>query len=87
MVGEVELFGHRVTNPLVSCVVTEILHRTEILIELVREPATSFANEHGTTLMTCNNIDYTGRSAAKPILKSNTSASGRDRGRFSSEEP
>jgi len=39
MVREVEIFGYRETTSLVSCVVTETFHRTEMLTEPVREPA------------------------------------------------
>ena len=85
MVREVKMFRHRKTTPLVSCVVTETLHLMEMLTKPVREPATIFANVHGMTAVRCDYIDYTGRSAVEPILKSNTSASGRYYVRFTSE--
>ena len=72
MVSEGNMLGHRDTTSLVSCVVTNTLHRTEMLAEPVREPATSFANVHSMTAMTCVNMDSTGRSAVKPILQGRT---------------
>ena len=56
-----------------------------MLAEPVRGPATSFTIVHRMAAITCDNIDHADHSAIQPTLRSNTSASGRDYGRFSSK--